>query len=121
MIPTNPIICRQVLKSKTETFSVWDRNFQLAFWSCLIYAPIMLYDNPHDPFAGWSIVTLVTAGCGALGGVFVGTLPPIERIQPTYLLDLPCTRTVDVVRCRSSSSGPSPCYCRCRCLCSRDG
>ena len=32
----------QVLKSKTETYSVWDRNFQLAFWSTVIYLPIMV-------------------------------------------------------------------------------
>lgn len=38
----------QVLKSKTETYSVWDRNLQLAFWSSLIYAPIMVYDNPRS-------------------------------------------------------------------------
>lgn len=61
----------QVLKSKSETYSVWDRNFQLAFWSSLIYAPIMIYDNPTDPFHGWSIVTLGCAATGALGGVLV--------------------------------------------------
>merc|ERR1712070_739876 len=60
-----------VLKSKAETYSVWDRNLQLAFWSSLIYAPIMLYDNPSDPFQGWSIVTLACAAVGALGGVLV--------------------------------------------------
>lgn len=62
---------RQVLKSTTETFSVWDRNFQLAFWSSVMYAPIMFYDNPTDPFAGWTIVTLSCAAVGALGGVLV--------------------------------------------------
>ena len=60
-----------MLKSKTETFSVWDRNLQLAFWSSLIYAPIMIYDNPTDPFKGWSVVTLGCAAVGALGGVLV--------------------------------------------------
>jgi len=60
-----------VLKSKAETYSVWDRNLQLAFWSSLIYTPIMLYDNPTDPFAGWSVVTSVCAAVGALGGVLV--------------------------------------------------
>ena len=60
-----------VLKSKTETYSVWDRNLQLAFWSSIIYTPIMLYDNPTDPFAGWSVVTSVCAAVGALGGVLV--------------------------------------------------
>ena len=33
-------------------------NLQLAFWSAAIYAPIMLYDNPDDPFVGWSWVAV---------------------------------------------------------------
>ena len=36
------IYFEKVLKSTTETFSVWDRNFQLAFWSTVIYLPIMV-------------------------------------------------------------------------------
>jgi hypothetical protein len=63
------IYFEMVLKSKTETFSVWDRNLQLAFWSMLIYAPIMLYDRPNDPFGGWSVITLLCAACGALGEI----------------------------------------------------
>merc|ERR1719313_1563814 len=65
------IYFEMVLKSKTETYSVWDRNLQLAFWSTVIYAPIMFYDNPTNPFAGWSVVTLGCAAVGALGGVLV--------------------------------------------------
>ena len=65
------IYFEMVLKSKTETYSVWDRNLQLAFWSSLIYAPIMVYDSPTNPFAGWSVVTLGCAAVGALGGVLV--------------------------------------------------
>lgn len=65
------IYFEMVLKSKTETYSVWDRNLQLAFWSSLIYAPIMIYDNPQQPFAGWSVVTLGCAAVGALGGILV--------------------------------------------------
>ena len=60
-----------MLKSKSETYSVWDRNFQLAFWSMVIYLPIMVYDNPNNPFAGWSGTTAVCAAVGALGGVLV--------------------------------------------------
>jgi UDP-sugar transporter A1/2/3 len=30
------IYFEMVLKSKTETFSVWDRNIQLSFWSALM-------------------------------------------------------------------------------------
>jgi len=65
------IYFEKVLKSKTETYSVWDRNFQLAFWSSAIYTPIMFYDNPTQPFAGWSLVTGLCAAVGALGGVLV--------------------------------------------------
>jgi len=65
------IYFEKVLKSKTETYSVWDRNFQLAFWSMIIYIPIMIYDSPENPFAGWSGTTAVCAAVGALGGVLV--------------------------------------------------
>jgi len=65
------IYFEMVLKSKTETYSVWDRNLQLAFWSSIIYTPIMFYDSPRNPFAGWSVVTCGCAGVGALGGVLV--------------------------------------------------
>ena len=65
------IYFEMVLKSKSETYSVWDRNLQLAFWSTVIYAPIMFYDNPTNPFYGWSVVTLGCAAVGALGGVLV--------------------------------------------------
>ena len=34
------IYFEKVLKSKSETYSVWDRNFQLAFWSMVIHLPI---------------------------------------------------------------------------------
>jgi len=65
------IYFEKVLKSTTETFSVWDRNFQLAFWSLLIYTPIMLYDNPTEPFKGWTPMAVVCAVTGGLGGVLV--------------------------------------------------
>ena len=34
------IYFEKVLKSKSETYSVWDRNFQLAFWSMVVHLPI---------------------------------------------------------------------------------
>lgn len=61
----------KVLKSTDETFSVWDRNFQLAIWSILIYAPLTVRENPTSPFAGWSWVAVACAAAGALGGVLV--------------------------------------------------
>jgi len=65
------IYFEMVIKSKAETFSVWDRNLQLSFWSMLIYAPIMVHDSPSNPFEGWSQITVLCAACGALGGVLV--------------------------------------------------
>jgi len=65
------IYFEKVLKSKTETYSVWDRNFQLAFWSILIYTPIMIHDNPRQPFAGWTPMAAVCAAVGGTGGVLV--------------------------------------------------
>ena len=50
---------------------MWDRNFQLAFWSAAIYLPILIYDNPTDPFVGWSYVAVACSAVGALGGVLV--------------------------------------------------
>ena len=54
---------------------MWDRNLQLAFWSGLIYTPIMFYDSRQlgetHPFQGWSVVTLGCAAVGALGGILV--------------------------------------------------
>ena len=65
------IYFEMVLKSKAETYSVWDRNFQLSFWSAMMYAPIMLYDNAANPFVGWSVATVGCAFIGALGGILV--------------------------------------------------
>ena len=31
----------------------------------------MMYDNPHNPFAGWTWVAAACAAVGALGGVLV--------------------------------------------------
>jgi len=65
------IYFERVLKSVEETYSVWDRNFQLAFWSASIYLPILIYDNPTNPFVGWSYVAVLCSAVGALGGVLV--------------------------------------------------
>lgn len=65
------IYFEKVLKSADETYSVWDRNFQLASWSILVYAPLTLHENPASPFAGWSWMAAACAAAGALGGVLV--------------------------------------------------
>ena len=52
---------------KTSVLTVWDRNLQLAFYSMLIYGPWTIYDNPTNPFRGWSLVTVVVAVRGRVG------------------------------------------------------
>ena len=65
---------------------VWDRNFQLAFWSASIYLPILIYDNPTNPFVGWSGVAVACSAVGALGGTHPpqpwGRTPCGVRLQP---------------------------------------
>ncbi|KAL1523077.1 hypothetical protein AB1Y20_018037 [Prymnesium parvum] len=56
---------------KTTTLTVWDRNLQLAFWSMVVYLPWTLIDHPLNPFFGWSVVTLIVAALGAVGGILV--------------------------------------------------
>ena len=56
---------------KTTVLTVWDRNMQLAFYSMLIYGPWTIYANPTNPFRGWSLVTVVVAVLGAVGGILV--------------------------------------------------
>ncbi len=56
---------------KTTVLTVWDRNLQLAFWSMLIYLPWTVYENPTNPFRGWSMITLLVAAIGAVGGILV--------------------------------------------------
>ena len=56
---------------KTTVLTVWDRNLQLAFWSMLIYFPWAVYNHPTAPLHGWSMVTVILALLGALGGILV--------------------------------------------------
>ena len=56
---------------RTTVLTVWDRNLQLAFWSIVIYLPWSLYEQPANPLHGWSLVTLLLALLGALGGILV--------------------------------------------------
>jgi hypothetical protein len=58
---------------------VWDRNFQLAFWSASIYLPILIYDNPTNPFVGWSSVAIACSAVGALGGTPSPSPPPPNK------------------------------------------
>ena len=79
------IYFEKVLKSKTETYSVWDRNFQLAFWSMVIYFPWAIYEHPTAPFHGWSAVTVTLALLGAIGGILVALVIKYGPSFPPHL------------------------------------
>lgn len=56
---------------RTTSFSVWERNVQLAVYSLFIYVPMALMVR-FDIFYGWSPLTWLIAFLGALGGVLIG-------------------------------------------------
>ena len=57
---------------KGSELSVWDRNLQLAVYSCFIYYPLHIYSTGDIyPFNGWSTVTVITSALGAAGGLLV--------------------------------------------------
>jgi len=83
------IYFEKVLKSRSEVYSVWDRNFQLAFWSILIYTPIMMYENGWKPFSGWTAMATVCALVGSVGGLLVAlTLKYADAILKTLATTL---------------------------------
>mmetsp|Transcript_1589 Transcript_1589/g.2591 ORF Transcript_1589/g.2591 Transcript_1589/m.2591 type:complete len:376 (-) Transcript_1589:72-1199(-) len=61
------------LKHNSQSLSVWEVNFQLAFWSLLSYAILALWpDTTHTyPFSGWSFFTCGIAMVTAAGGILV--------------------------------------------------
>lgn len=71
------IYFEKVLKTDdTLKLSVWDRNFQLAFHSIVLY--VVLHgmgfggeDESEGFFSGWSMVTVMLAFLGAGGGILV--------------------------------------------------
>jgi len=71
------IYFEKVLKSDdTLKLSVWDRNFQLAFHSIVLYVVVhgMGFggeDEGEGFFSGWSMVTVMLAFLGAGGGILV--------------------------------------------------
>lgn len=57
---------------KTSSLTVWDRNFQLAVYSSIVYLMLHRFQtSSFDLFAGWSFVSMVVALLGALGGILV--------------------------------------------------
>ena len=84
------IYFEKVVKSNTEVVTVWERNFQLAFYSILIYFVLLAYDSHSSETSSasssspWSMVTFVVAFLGALGGLLVAaTLKYADSILKT--------------------------------------
>ena len=91
------IYFEKVLKSKQEVYSVWDRNFQLAGWSILIYTPLMIYDNPTNPFNDWTVMAGVCALLGSIGGLLVAlTLKHADAIVKTLATTMAIVLTTSV-------------------------
>lgn len=56
---------------KSDPFSIWERNFQLGFYSILIYAFLILSDKNGRPFSNWSAMAYILSVLGAFGGLLV--------------------------------------------------
>jgi solute carrier family 35 (UDP-sugar transporter), member A1/2/3 len=75
------IYFEKIVKSTTEIVSIWERNFQLSLYSIAIYSSMICYDHtsspPSDahplpfPFSNWSLLPLLVAVLGSLGGLLV--------------------------------------------------
>jgi len=67
------IYFEKVIKVDPEKLNIWERNFQLALWSCPIYLGFMLWNNGGETGygGGWSIVAVALALIGAAGGLLV--------------------------------------------------
>ncbi len=88
------IYFEKVVKSTTESITIWERNFQLCLYSLLMYGGIILYENMNSPsstqdhvrvaWSNWSFVTLTVAALGATGGLLVAaTLKYADSILKT--------------------------------------
>jgi UDP-sugar transporter A1/2/3 len=81
------IYFEKFLKSSTEVITIWERNFQLSFYSIIIYATMMFYDGQtaeRIAWSNWSFLTFVVAFLGAAGGLLVAaTLKYADAILKT--------------------------------------
>jgi len=68
------IYFEKVIKSDTEQYGIWERNFQLAFWSFPLYVGFIFFGPGADPSnigAGWSAMAFSLSALGASGGLLV--------------------------------------------------
>jgi len=64
------IYFEKMIKVDSEQFTIWERNFQLSFWSFPVYIGFIYY-NGGDIGHGWSKVTVMLSLLGAAGGLLV--------------------------------------------------
>jgi UDP-sugar transporter A1/2/3 len=80
------IYFEKVVKSSTEVITIWERNFQLSFYSIIIYVSILMYemDSSYRIFKNWDSITVMVSLLGAAGGLLVaGTLKYADSIMKT--------------------------------------
>jgi UDP-sugar transporter A1/2/3 len=80
------IYFEKVVKSSTEVITIWERNFQLSFYSIIIYVSILIYemDSSYRIFKNWDSLTVMVSLLGAAGGLLVaGTLKYADSIMKT--------------------------------------
>jgi len=69
------IYFEKVVKSTTEVVTIWERNFQLSFYSIIMYLCILIFnENGRSTWQNWNWVTVVLSCLGAAGGLLVVVL-----------------------------------------------
>lgn len=80
------IYFEKVVKSTSEVVTIWERNFQLGFYSLIMYTAIILYEGSSSrvPWSNWTFLTFLVAVLGAAGGLLVAaTLKYADSILKT--------------------------------------
>jgi UDP-sugar transporter A1/2/3 len=68
------IYFEKVIKTAGTKLTIWDRNFQLAFHSILLFVGMVAYETittGKEPGGGWTWLSVAVAVLGALGGILV--------------------------------------------------
>lgn len=66
------IYFEKVIKSSTDNFDIWERNFQLALTSLPVYVLFIIFSSGENPkFSGWSFSSVLLSILGAAGGLLV--------------------------------------------------
>jgi solute carrier family 35 (UDP-sugar transporter), member A1/2/3 len=82
------IYFEKVVKSTSEVVTIWERNFQLGFYSLIMYGGIIIYEgstsNSRTAWSNWTLITILVSILGAAGGLLVAaTLKYADSIMKT--------------------------------------